>query len=77
MDISIADILFHIPADLPTPERDYIERDLQGCDGVLSAHFNPRLPHLIEVAYNPQAVTSETLRGHLVERGLTVSMVGL
>jgi len=77
MDINIADILFHIPADLPALDRTNIERDLQGCDGVISAHFNPRLPHMLEVAYNPQAVTSETLRGHLAERGLTVSMVGM
>jgi hypothetical protein len=77
MDISIADILFHIPADLPVPERTNIERDLQGCDGVISAHFNPRLPHMLEVAYNPDAITTDTLRGHLSERGLTVSMVGL
>ena len=77
MDIQITDILFHIPADLPAGDRANIERDLQGCDGVISAHFSPGHPHMLEVAYNPLAVTSETLRGHLAERGLTVSMAGL
>ncbi len=77
MDINVTDILFHVPADLSALERTNIERDLQGCDGVISAHFSPPHPHILEVAYNPQAVTSETLRGHLAERGLTVSMVGL
>jgi hypothetical protein len=77
MEIDIVDVLFHIPADLPAGVRTNIERDLQGCDGVLSAHFSPDHPHMLEVAYNPQTVTSGTLRGHLTERGLTVSMAGL
>lgn len=77
MDINIADVLFHVPADLPVIDRANIERDLQGCDGVISAHFSHGRPHLLEVAYNPQTVTSGTLRGHLTERGLTVSMAGL
>ena len=77
MDINIADVLFHVPADLPVIDRANIERDLQGCDGVISAHFSPGHPHMLEVAYNPQTVTSGTLRGHLTERGLTVSMAGL
>jgi len=77
MDIPITDILFHIPADLPARLRGNIERDLQGCDGVISAHFSAGHPHMLQVAYNPRTVTSETLRGHIAERGLTVSMAGL
>jgi hypothetical protein len=77
MDINIADVLFHIPASLETHERGHIERDLQGCDGVLSAHFVPNRPHMLEVAYDPKAITSGELREHLSERGLRVSMAGL
>jgi hypothetical protein len=77
MDIHIVDVLFHVPADLPVIDRVNIERDLQGCDGVVSAHFSHNHPHLLEVAYNPQTVTSGTLRGHLTERGLKVAMAGL
>lgn len=77
MNIDIADVLFHIPADLPAGDRGNIERDLQGCDGVVSAHFSARNAHMLEVAYNPHTVTTSTLREHLTERGLTVSMAGL
>lgn len=77
MNIDIADVLFHITADLPARDRDNIERDLQGCDGVVSAHFSPGHEHMLEVAYNPHTVTSATLREHLTERGLQVSMTGL
>ena len=77
MDINIVDVLFHIPASLEMQERSHIERDLQGCDGVLSAHFVPDRPHMLEVAYNPMTITTGTLREHLNERGLRVSMAGL
>jgi hypothetical protein len=77
MDINIADILFHIPANLETQERNHIEQDLQGCDGVISAHFVPERPHMLEVAYDPMTITTSTLREHLNERGLKVSMAGL
>jgi hypothetical protein len=77
MDINIVDVLFHVSADLPAGDRGDIERDLQGCDGVLSAHFIPHRPHMLEVAYDPKTVTSGTLREHLAERGLTVGMAGL
>jgi hypothetical protein len=77
MDINIVDILFHVPASLEKQERSDIERDLQGCDGVLSAHFVPDRPHMLEVAYNPMTINTGTLREHLNERGLKVSMAGL
>jgi len=77
MNIDITDVLFHVPADLAAIERENIERDLQGCDGVISAHFAPGQPHMLEVAYNPEAVTRTTLTDHLTERGLKVTMTGL
>ncbi len=75
--MDIVDIMFHVPADLSTTERTNIERDIQGCDGVVSVHFNTEHPHMMEVAYNPRVVDSETLRRHVSERGLAVSKVGL
>ncbi len=75
--MDIVDIMFHVPADLSTTERANIERDIQGCDGVVSVHFNIEHPHMMEVAYNPQVIDSETLRRHVSERGLAVSKVGL
>lgn len=77
MNIDIVDVLFHLSADLPAGDRGNIERDLQGCDGVPSAHFIPNRPHILDVAYDPKTVTSGTLRAHLTERGLTVGMAGL
>lgn len=75
--MEIADILFNVHADLSEQERSAIERDIQGCDGVVSVHFSKNHPHMLEVAYNPQAVDSDTLRRHIGERGIEVSKIGL
>jgi hypothetical protein len=75
--MDIADIMFHVPGDLTTRDRDNIEHDMQGCDGVISVHFSNVDAHILNVAYNPLAIDSETLRRHVSERGLAVSKFGL
>jgi hypothetical protein len=75
--MDIADIMFHVPADLSTKDRANIERDIQGCDGVVSVHFSTEHPHMLEVAFDPKVIDTETLRKHVSERGLEVSKVGL
>jgi hypothetical protein len=75
--MDIADILFHVPADLSAKGRADIERDIQECDGVVSVHFSTRHAHMLEVAFNPMLIDTETLRKHVSERGLEVSKVGL
>lgn len=56
--MDIADIMFHVPADLSTEDRANIERDIQGCGGVVSAHFSKVDAHMLEVAYDPQVIDS-------------------
>ena len=75
--MDIADIMFHVPADLSTKDRANIERDIQGCDGVVSVHFSKIDAHMLEVAFDPQVIDTETLRRHVSERGLEVSKIGL
>lgn len=75
--MNIADIMFHVPADLAAKDRANIERDIQGCDGVVSVHFSKVDAHMLEVAYDPRVIDAETLRRHVSERGLEVTKVGL
>lgn len=75
--MDIVDILLHVPADLSAKDCSNIEYDLQGCDGVLSAHFSKTGPHMLEIAYDPRTIDSEALRQHVSERGLAVSKIGL
>jgi hypothetical protein len=75
--MDITDIMFHVPADLSTKDRANIERDIQGCDGVVSVHFSQADTPMLEISYNPRVIDSETLRRHVNERGLAVSKIGL
>lgn len=75
--MDIVDIMFHVPADLSVQDRTNIERDIEGCDGVVSVHFSKVGTHMLEVAYDPRVIDSETLRRHVSERGLEVTKVGL
>ncbi|TCK17727.1 hypothetical protein DFR30_0969 [Thiogranum longum] len=61
-DISIADIVVHLHPDA-TPEcKGQIEEGLRAKDGVVSVHFNEEdHPHALVVAYNPEAVNSQSL----------------
>lgn len=58
-------------------EGTLIERDIQGCDGVVSVHFSKANAHMLEVAFDPKVIDTETLRKHVSERGLAVSKIGL
>lgn len=75
--MDIADIMFHIPANLSVKDRANIEHDIQGCDGVVSVHFSKVDAHMLEVAFDPRVIDTETLRKHVSERGLEVSKIGL
>jgi len=75
--MDIADIMFHVPAELSGQDRINIERDIEGCDGVVSVHFSTIDAHMLVVAYDPRTIDSETLRRHVSERGLEVSKIGL
>jgi hypothetical protein len=77
MEVNIVDVLFLVPADLTAGDRGIVQRHLQDLDGVLSVQFVPNRPRMLNVAYNPQTVTSKALRNHMSKRGLTVEMVGM
>jgi cell division protein FtsX len=61
-DISIADIVVHLHPDTTAECKGRIEEELRAQDGVVSVHFSEEdHPHALVVAYNPEAVNSETL----------------
>lgn len=61
-NISIADFVVHLHPESSCDDCEKIERDLRARDGVLSVHFSKEdHPHALVVAYNPAAVSSDTL----------------
>lgn len=75
--MEIADFVIHIHAELPATERAALESEIGAHDGVVSAHFSHDHPHLLTIAYNPDAVSSDTLLRQVNDRGLQATKVGL
>jgi len=72
-EINIADITVHLHPESSCDDRDKLEQELRSHDGVVSVHFNDEEhPHIMIVAYNPEAVTSEKLPG-----GIRIVMVSI
>ena len=61
-DISIPDFIVHLHPDTTAECKGRIDKGLRAQDGVVSVHFNEEdHPHALVVAYNPGAVSSNTL----------------
>ena len=77
-DISIADIVVHLHPEASCDDREKIERELRTHDGVVSVHFNEEEhPHALIVAYNPDAVSSETLLAEIRKCDAQAVMAGI
>jgi len=74
--MDMADILFHTNADLSAKEREEIEADLQGCEGMISAHFSGEHPHLLKVVYDPAAINSDVVLTHVNDHGAEAHKIG-
>lgn len=75
--MSIVDFMIHLQPELPMNERTQLEYEIGDMDGVMSAHFTPRSPHIMEVAYNPDVVSSGVVLGRVSQRGIAAGKVGL
>ena len=75
--MSIVDFIIHTEPELPLSERFQLESEIGDMDGVMSAHFSPRHHHMMEVAYNPDVVSSGVVLGRVSRRGIVAQKVGL
>jgi len=75
--MDIADFLIHTQPELSPNERTHLESEIGGMDGVVSAHFSPRHPHMMEIAYNPDVVSSGAVLERVGRHGIAVTKVGL
>lgn len=76
-DINIVDVILHIDKDLDAPIREAVEHELRSLDGVISVTMPADKTHLVEVAYNPNAVKAEHLAHSIRELAGHVELVGL
>jgi len=76
MDKEMADVLIHLNKDISADGRRRIEEDLQGCDGMISAHFSTGHPQFVKVVYDPAAISSQTILKHVQDQNGEASMIG-
>ncbi len=74
--MDIADVLIHVPRDFFGEQRTGIETDLNGCDGVVSAHFSRTIPHAVLVAYRPEAIRLRAILERARKQDPAATMVG-
>lgn len=75
--MDIADILIHVHPTLAAGQRAKIEEALGASKGVVSAHFSPAHPHVLSVAYDPEAAHAGQLLQIVQEWDKAATMVGL
>lgn len=75
--MDIVDFLIHLRHGLSDVQRMRLETELGDLEGVISAHFDHSNPHVIEVAYNPAAITSSKVMELVDSHGIIADKVGL
>jgi hypothetical protein len=73
----IADIIMHIDENTTHEDRERLRDELLSMDGVMAAAYQDEKPHLIVMAYDPDAVKSSTFVKIAQEQGLHAGLVGL
>jgi len=77
-DVNIADIVVHLHPESSPDEKEVVETELRGLNGVVSVHFDQKnQPHAVVVAYNPDAITSEAVLAQIRKHDEAAVMVGL
>ncbi len=77
MDIQLADVIVHIDETLPKDQREQIEEQLRGLDGIVSVHNPDDKPHLAVVQYNPDVSSSGAILEMVKGQGVHAELVGL
>ncbi len=75
--MDIADILIHVHPDLVAEQRAEVEKALGASEGVVSVHFSPQHSHELTVAYDPEAINSETILEQIRQWDKKAVMAGL
>ena len=76
--INMADIVVHLHQQTSGADKDRVEQGLRALNGVISVHFNSvDHPLAVVVAYDPQAVSSQTLLAEIRTSDPQAMMAGL
>jgi len=77
MKINLPDVLIHLDETLDHDRLTGIEARLRQDPGVVSVAFRDDKPHMMVVAYDPQAITEKTILERVTAEGVHAELVGL
>ncbi|MEA3278701.1 MAG: ATP-binding protein [Pseudomonadota bacterium] len=77
MDIDLADVTIHIDQELDPAARAELEEMFRRRDGIISAHFNEKRPHLMVCEFMPEKVNPLDLLSIVRFQGYHGELVGL
>ena len=75
--MDLVDFLINVHPELPDDKRSELASEIHDVDGVVSASFSPGHPHLLEVVYNPDVVTSSAVLARVSQHGIDAKKIGL
>jgi hypothetical protein len=75
--MELVDFLINVKPELPADQRDLLESEITGVEGVVSACFSPGHPHMLEITYNPEVVDSNAVLARLSRHGIAAGKIGM
>ncbi|MDP2829254.1 MAG: hypothetical protein Q8O37_11690 [Sulfuricellaceae bacterium] len=75
--MDLVDFMINVHPDLAEGRRLELENEMGEMDGIFSAHFSPVSHHMLEVAYNPDVVSSSNIMAFVGSRGIEAGKIGL
>jgi len=77
MKVDLPDVLVHLDETLNHDRLAAIEARLREEAGVVSVAFHDDKPHMMVVAYDPQAITEKAILDRVIAEGVHAELVGL
>lgn len=77
MRSKLVDITMHIDQRIQQPELESLRKRLLSTDGVKTADYQTRRPHLMIVGYDPEKVNSLEFIRIARRKGIDAELVGL
>ena len=77
MDTKMTDVVLHIDENTSHDKRESLRDSLLSLNGVMTADYQDKQPHLVVVGYDPDAINSTELLGVATSNGLHAELIGL
>jgi hypothetical protein len=77
MGTKLAEVTLHIDEGTTHDERENFRDVLLAMDGVMTASYQDKTPHLMLIEYNPDAINSIEFVNAAKKHGLHAELIGL